>query len=331
MRCGRSFTDRQPTKKEDPMRYFPLLRSKQAEMDALHGVSSELKKHGGVIPIVEPVRKDRKLLDPLVAQTFPFLLICNPVCGNYVGEQELVEKRLIGRYSTLKNNIIPTLYVNQATSRADIEDFEYRYSPQCALIYMATPHSADARNADISGFQHHVYFRGKVESDFVTTLPVISRVQLNDPFNRKRRNADYDIPPEIFTELHRKTANPTDEDFGDYSIQGVFYSDEQQNNPRTVSIHHIHYPEGRSEGTLYISHFLSDRRNTEVDLPGKVLEAVENLCDGMVELEPSNTKACEEYWSIRAKTGTSLTILKKVSIEHHLEVMLQAKEISPKS
>jgi len=89
-----------------------------------------------------------------------------------------------------------------------------------------------------------------------------------------------------------------------------------------VAVHHIHYREGDS-GSLDISHFISDRTETTADTPGKIIEAVTHLVDGLDELLPNNTDACDEYREM-VSTGDSrgLGYLKRLAIMHHLELML---------
>lgn len=89
-----------------------------------------------------------------------------------------------------------------------------------------------------------------------------------------------------------------------------------------VTVHHVHFS-GRHPGPLDISHFISDRTETTADTPGKIIEAVQKLVAALNHLRPANTDACDEYREM-AEAGVSrgLGYLKRLAIQHHLELML---------
>jgi hypothetical protein len=113
-------------------------------------------------------------------------------------------------------------------------------------------------------------------------------------------------------------------DFGDFSIVGDQYS-EGGGAAMAVAVHHIHYREGDS-GSLGISHFISDRTDTTADPAGKSIEAVTHLVNALDELLPNDTDACDEYREmVRTGEWHGLGYLKRLAIQHHLELMLDGR------
>jgi hypothetical protein len=125
---------------------------------------------------------------------------------------------------------------------------------------------------------------------------------------------------EFFSDMNTAAGNPDGLDFGDFSIVGNYYTD--SGGPAyAVTIHHIHFQE--DSGPLDISHFISNRTKSRVDTPGKVIEAVEKLVLALNELNPSNTEACDEYRKMaNLQVSKGLGYLKRLAIQHHLELML---------
>lgn len=306
------------------MRYFPLLRGKQAEMLALKNLASEIAENGNVVPIIEPVRNNSTTTTSLNAYkevSMPFLLICNPIHGDFVNDSKQLSKEVITSCLDDYNNWSPTLYVNWSTSRSSIERFKEEYKDgKCALIYYRSPRDDDVlAKLVVSDFAYHVYFDGRIESDFLSSIPSTQLVKIVDPFNRQHRNADYP-PREMFTDLNTISGNSADRNFGDFSIQGDYFTDDG-GAAYAVAVHHIH--SSPTSSALYVSHFLSDRTQTPGDITGKILEAINNLVGELDRLWPNDTRACDEYREMsRDRRGTNLEKLKRLSIMQHLEVIL---------
>ena len=315
------------------MRYFPLLRGKRGELRALKELSLKIAEHGKVVPIIEPVNNNDpnsnqnplKAFSRFVSDEMPFMLICNPIHGDFVDDPIGLNQDLIGDYLLDYPGWIPAMYVKQDSTSREIEEFrEYHHNRDCALIYYKTSYCRSLGEFDLEDYRYHVFDERTAEIDFIESLPASRRIRLTDPFIRQRANADYRaVPSEKFSEWHLPTYNKLNEDFGDFSVQGDHFLSVGGNTTKTVAIHHIHYPEGRDSGTLYVTHFLSNRIHTAADRTGKTLEAIRNLCSAMSEIAPTDTMACDVYRFKNSKnSGTSLEVLKRLSIQHHLEVIL---------
>lgn len=326
------------------MRYFPFLRGKLHEMRALKKIATDISDHGDVVPIIEPVRDNLNNLkggknplsfyDEFIDCAMPFLLICNPKLGHFKKDHPRLKDKIVDQHLSHYTKWIPSLYVDSSTSLEEIRRFRDDYTTHsCALIYRATPSPVilNAMNDTIwTNFDYHVYFEGKIPDSFKSSLPFGSRVKIVDHFNRKDPNSEYrNDPLEIFTELNTIEGNPTNENFGDFSTQGVFYTESTGGqDPITVALHHVHFNinTDRSQNALYISHFVSDHREFAGVTSELILEVLSVLCNELDVLHPNDTKACQVYREmLHNNRATNAQTLKQLSIQHHLEVMLSER------
>ena len=191
-----------------------------------------------------------------------------------------------------------------------------------ALVYYGRPQRSRVRsgiNAAGANIQHHVFMPGRVENDYIQSIPDNQRVLIVDPFRRQLRNADYPAR-EFFTDQNTVAGNQDDVDFGDFSIVGDHYT-ETGGPAHAVALHHIHFAE--NSRSLEISHFISDRTATTADTPGKIIEAVTNLTEALDSLQPNDTRACDEYHTMSEDQQSSgLGYMKRLAIMHHLQVIL---------
>jgi hypothetical protein len=254
----------------------------------------------------------------------PFLLVTNPKCGQFAGTgrnlcDEFIHDGPLAEY----DNYIPTLYVRRDTQHLEVQNFTtYTDTAFRAVIYLSEPLSEEVRNWCTSDTQiyHHVIKDGSISAQFLGDIGPARQVIMRDHFNRQDKNAIYP-PTELYTDWNTPERNASNLNWGDYSIQGDHYAD--TGGPAyAVAIHHVHYsPNGNY---LDISHFVSDRTETTADVPGKIMEAVEKLVANLDSLMPNDTLACEEYRQMNAsRNSRGLGYLKRLAIQHHLELMLQ--------
>jgi hypothetical protein len=307
-------------------RYFPYLRGKQNELMALRELAEEIAESGKVLPIIEPVNRNgttRISLDRYIEVSMPFLLICNPLCGEFEGNPDALFGGVMAEVSLMEyDNWTPTLCIRRESSAAEISAFQERYQEyEVAVIYNGLPTSPQARALlDDEDIIHHVFIVGRVGADYVNTIPAEKRVLIADRFQRQPRNADYP-EQELFTDMNTTTGNPDRLDFGDYSIVGDYFT-ETGGPAYAVALHHIHFQDDGS-GPLDISHYISDSNATTADTPGKIIEAINKLVEALDDVQPNNTEACDEYREMaETETSRGLGYMKRLAIKHHLEVML---------
>ena len=278
------------------MNYFPFLRGKQNELMAVRDLASNIARNGRVVPIIEPVNANattRISIDRFIEESMPFLFICNPIHGEFRDDAAGLRTDLINQ-SLLDDNWTPSLYVDEQTAVQELEGFIETYDDDysLALIYYGHPQRNTVREMiDENYFRWHVFMDHRVESDYIQSVPGDSCVRVSDQFVRQPRNADYP-KKEFFTDLNTKMGNPNGSHFGDFSIVGDHYA-ETGGPAYAVALHHVHYAE--DSRTLDISHFISDRIDTSVDTPGKIIEALNHLVGALDTLQPNDTEACQEY------------------------------------
>lgn len=308
-------------------RYFPFLRGKLNELMALRVLAEPIAASGQVIPIIEPVRNNantRISLDQYTEAAMPFLLICNPAYGDFqdgANHQQLYDDIISAQLSEY-DNWVPSIQLFSSTTNATIQHFLARYDErEVAVVYQGFPTDQGAVDS-LSNlrFVHHVFVGNSAPSTYIRSVDEQRRVIVVDRFHDQVRNADFPSR-EFFTDANTREGNRVGIDFGDFSIVGNQFS-ESGGPAWAVTVHHVHYREGDS-GSLDISHFISDRTETTADPAGKSIEAVAHLVEALDELLPNDTDACDEYREM-VDTGEwhGLGYLKRLAIQHHLELML---------
>ncbi len=306
------------------MRYFPFLRGKQHEMMALRDVATSIADNGHVVPILETVNANSTTqisLDRFIEASMPFLFICNPRHGQFVGDVDGLINKVVNPVLVDYDNWIPTLHISEETTLEEWETLIEIYGGyELALIYYGRPQSSVRSRIEETAISHHVFVNHRVENSYIETIPVNNRVLMVDSFQRQQRNADYP-DQEFFTDLNTLDGNSSDVAFGDFSIVGDHYT-ETGGPPYAVVIHHIHLTD--DSHSLSIHHFKSDRVDTPLDTSGKIIEATNNLVASLNNLHPDDTDACNEYRSMsRDQISRGLGYLKRLAIKHHLEMMLR--------
>lgn len=310
------------------MRYFPFLRGKQNEMLAVSRLVDRIVQSGRIVPIIEPVNwtaTTRSTIREFLEQSMSFLFVCNPIHGKVM---DTAEQSLQAIIPTVPNNrsLIPALYIDGATPRRVIDAFRRTYDSrfELALIYLGEPRFA-INEAD---FNHHVFMPNRVRRQYRDAISSHRRVIINDPFQRRSRNAEYPTHPEVFTDMNTAGGNKGAVDFGDFSVVGDHFTD--GGGPAyAVALHQVHF-RSNSAFSLDVTHFLSDRTASSTDPAGKTLEAINHLVRALNRLRPNNTEACREYHEMnRSGSWRGLGYMKRLAIQHHLEVILHPNGLAP--
>jgi hypothetical protein len=279
-----------------------------------------------VYPIIEPVNSNsttRISLDKFSEEGMPFVFVTNPIYGDFVGQEDsLYAAFTLDGPLEEYDNFIPALYVGRDTSILEVNRFNDNYANVFrSVIYTGEPTDDAVKhwcNTD-DRIYHHIVKEGKVSAAFVQNIAPARRVMVRDTFNRQTRNSDYP-PTELFTDRNTAQGNPNGINWGDYSIQGDYFSDDG-GPAHCVALHHIHLSDDGS--SLSISHYLSDRQETTADIPGKTIEAVTKLVGDLDGMAPNDTLACEMYQAMAASGhAKTLGYMKRLAILHHLETML---------
>lgn len=310
--------------------YFPYLRGKQYELLALKELSGLLGDQLKVVPIIEPVRSaagsglDRCLV-ALMETSVDFVLVLNPSVGelrtqhvapdlaDYLSQQDRSATWNLGLLVDENTDVNALI----ASYRATAETQQRRLT----LIHKGISNGLSELPALTSNLRREFdviddRWRRRYFRDLLTT----SRgVTLRDGFPGEERNSAYLTREEsVFTDDHLFYEEENWYGFSDYVTIGESYSDGGF-TPRAVAIHWTYEPQ--SGGPVMIRHFTSESNGDTSNVGGKFLEAVGKLV-AFLDAHDIHTQA-SEVMRAHATNSTypGLGIVKKLSIQNHLELM----------
>lgn len=306
--------------------YYPYLRSKQFELIALKEFAQEHPSNGCIIPIIEPVKENLHSLtaaiEKMSSNNMNFSLILNPTAGDF----QYKKKDILSEIEELQTvNYIPA--------------FLYSYNQDAILDYI---NKNDLDNIMIIFRDGMDFSNDKELKDFlahprITTIvngqadvrATYSNLQslhkkvirLDDKFLNKKRNVDYAATEEeIFTEEPFFYQQDGFVGFSDYTTLPKNFV-EGGSLPYAIAIHLTYRGDNN---IIYIHHFVSDTNFDQTNIRGKFAEAGTKVID-FFNNRPLDFKssALEELKYYIAHTKyPGLGIVKKISIKHHLELML---------
>jgi hypothetical protein len=303
--------------------YYPYLRAKQYEVIAVDEATAALVQNGRIQPIFEPVRVNSKVLlkraTKFASARLSVGLVMNPQVGELVGSpaataQFLASMRADGA------TVIPALIVDATTQVADLAAFAVHVA-QGPAIYVHAGVPADPRVVTMiqqATNAAHVLRDGATSAAHEQTFAQPARKRLRDGFQAQIRNAAYPTHS-FFSDLHLTYAGLGLSGFGDYATVGYMYSD--SGGPAYAVA--IHMTETTAQGVV-CRHFLSISNTTQANPAGKFGEAVAALAaycqqhPGVLDF----SAACQQLLT-HHQTGhfPGLGELKRLSIQHHLELM----------
>lgn len=309
--------------------YFPYLRGKQYELLALKEMSPLLGRQGVVSPIIEPVRSPRRsglgrCISALRSEQVDFVLVVNPSVGELVGPGVNHE---IAEFVAEQDDSQPWnlgLLVDEATDvRSVVAAYrsEFAGNGNLALIHRSVAPgiaefpvlTADLhRSFDVIDERwRRRYFRELLETSRGVTL--------SDRFPGEERNAAYlDRSESVFTDDHLFYREERWFGFSDYLTIGEPYV-VGGFMPRAVAIHWTY--EREPGGPIMIRHFTSESNGDTANVGGKFLEAAAKLVSFLDYANIQTQAANVVRGHLRAGTFPGLGILKKLSIQNHLELV----------
>jgi hypothetical protein len=308
--------------------YFPLLRGKQFELLALQDISDILRENKDkVSPIIEPVRKSSTLnntLAELCECDINFTLIVNPEVGDLKNSRaeilEIVTKLLSG-YSNFQ------LGVNvSAKTKHDIIQAEL-LALKNAPFGLSLIHNVDTQDpkglmtsySKILPIRNNIINFKKAGSRYYREFDQNTRIRLEDFFPMQEKNADYlPLVDSKFSEEHLYFKQDGFKGFGDFLTIGEDYS-ESGFLPYAIAIH-VTYLD--SDKKMRVKHFVSDSNDDPSDIAGKYMEALGKLAEWSSHLA-KKTSAIELFEDLYSRQHfPGLGSLKKLSIMHHIELVL---------
>lgn len=305
--------------------YFPYLRGKQYELTALRECADKISVSGKVCPIIEPVRRNyRPLAHTLELYTrlaIPYVLIVNPTRGQFRHSPGAVDELIGNGALAVHKRALPGYIVRKDTNLQQVRGFFKLYDGRHVALFHAGTFADLPRLIDLAQSQRsvlHVFQHRLTAEAYQEEFKRHRRVLIRNCF-RSVPNADYP-PDEPFTDLHNTYVRRGLRGFGDFTVFGSTYS-EGGGQAMAVTLH-LTYK--HQDGNIWIKHFISDNNSTPGVEEAKFFEALKKLVD-FLDANPGfmRSTACDEFREMyRQKRFSNLGYAKKLSMIHHLELMM---------
>jgi len=305
--------------------YHPYFRGKQYELLCIREMAPVFKE-AGFCPIIEPVRDDlgglNRALDAVVEAGGHAIVIVNPHHGDLADSGAALSQLLKEKYLDLPG-ISAGILLRQSTSTSEAQRcYRDHKSHSPVLIHSGFGEAKKLAEAlgKQSNKQRHVFLENYCGKLYQKHFSGGLRILLRDGFERKR-NRDYEsIEP--FSDLHATFQDEGMNGFGDFMIVGDDYS--ETGGPAYAVAIHLTFIDPDKDDSMWIHHFVSERRDTPTDPAGKFAEALEKM---MRVLDKRNSKiletsAVKEFMDLhRQGHFPGLGHIKKLSMNHHIETL----------
>lgn len=312
------------------MLYYPYFRGKQFELILLKE-QVQLLKNTLFHPIIEPVKKDLRSLtravNHLVTSSVDFTLIINPQAGEKPVTQESLVNEFLKSTSFFKHFTVgfilsPETQLNDLVALLETyPDWNFSvihrgFTDVRSFVSETERFDNVAQNIIIDGFAGKLYQKHLKKNG-------VKRILIRNGFKQQKRNSDYP-PTEHFSDLHITYPDEGVDGFGDYLIAGDQYI-ESGGPAHAIAIHITYLSEDHD---MNIFHFVSDQTDSPTNPAGKFIEALFKLVSKMKTMDQICwTNACKEYEELFEKQHyPGLGYLKKLSMQHHLELLQHYKD-----
>jgi hypothetical protein len=307
--------------------YFPYLRGKRYELLAIRESAAGIKASGKIFPVIEPVRTNvnelSQALEDLRARSIPYVFVVNPTVGQFRRSPQALGD-MIGRGEIPLHGKAALAYIlTKDTATEDVEGFLNLYDGRHLALLHCHRFPDPGRLIALSRRHRsvrHILLDRPTGREYQEASRGQRRILVTDPF-RKRSNTDYaDAPDEFFSNAHNTFAADGWHGFGDFSVVGKRFSD-GGGGALAVTLHLI-YQRGGEE--LRVRHFISDTNGSKGNDRLKYFEALTKLVRFLDEHPEIDTSATREFRDrLRRREYDNLGHPKRLSINHHLEVMMK--------
>jgi hypothetical protein len=283
-------------------------------------------KEAGFCPIIEPVRDLlgglNRALDAVVEVDGRAIVIVNPHHGDLSDSGASLSDLLKEKYLNLPG-ISAGILLKQDTSIAEAMRCRRIHAAHSPVLIHAGFGEAKMLVEKIGRQdkgQSHVFLEKYCGKLYQKHFSGGNRILLRDGFERKR-NRDYGLL-ERFSDLHATFGDEGMDGFGDFLIVGDDYS--ETGGPAYAVAIHLTFIDPDDDDSMWIYHFVSERRDTPTDPAGKFAEALEKM---MRVLDKRNSKiietgAVKEFRDLRRQGHfPGLGHIKKLSMNHHIETL----------
>lgn len=294
--------------------YFPFMRGKQFELKALREIANAIKDK--CIPIIEPVKINTKPLETAImalnkSNIIPIVIV-NPEIGELKDKPQHIENTL-----TLNKGLkfIPCLKysgdVNLMNSR-NLSDY---------AIYVES--GVNKEFIQLVKENNPIYTIMPEASPKIVLQSTQNIVVISDPFQKKKRNADYPIKS-FYSDIHTRYSNISEHviGFSDFTIVGSDFA--ESGGPAYVVTIHVSHIDQDGFDAMSIKHYSSQDDQSTSNPGGKFLQALTKLVTEH-QNNPKlfdNTIGLQGFKSLHSQRHyPGLGEVKKLSMEHHIETI----------
>ncbi|GEK07237.1 sce7725 family protein [Schleiferilactobacillus harbinensis] len=295
--------------------YYPYLRGKQFELIALRELLELGLLDSHVIPVIEPVKASSTLQSTLIQfqrKNHFIAVIQNPRVAPYLPFNNEVVTEL-----KQDATFIPATFIDQIN---DLEALQQYVNPEKMVVI---PKEARFELPEDDAAWDQALKLITVDNTRMIRRAKGHVIELDDSFTKEDRNSDYaGKDDQFFSDNHLYFHEDGFSGFSDYSVIGSEYTDKGF-APMAVAIHIVYFD---PNDNLRIKHFVSDTNFDNTDPAGKFSEALEKLVSWHRGVDFDHQKNDSHALSVfdemhDQKQYSGLGVVKKLSIQHHLEIM----------
>ncbi|WP_047608430.1 sce7725 family protein [Rahnella aquatilis] len=296
--------------------YFPFIRGKQFELVAIRELAPKLPNFL-FKPIIEPVRENLLPLVKTIKSINEFdikpIIIINPSLGDFKSKNINIYSMI----SSLDNSLNFTPCIQIQDGIDDYSQILQELPKNNKAVFV--PEIVEDVNPQIFLLSDYNIIPADSSDSEIEKIKNI--VLLDDPFQKKSRNADYRERSK-FSSLHKNYSDrPNAIGFSDYNIVGSEYS--ESGGPAYVVTIHLSYIDKESQ-QMFVRHFSSSPSNSPANPGGKFEEALSNAIN-FIDNNPlifDDTFGIEELRRLHATEHfPGLGLVKKITVQHHIETI----------
>lgn len=307
--------------------YHPYFRGKQFELLCIREMAP-IFREADFCPIIEPVRNVlgglSRALDAVAEVEGRAIVIVNPHHGDLSDSGAPLSDLLGKRYLNLSGISAGILLKQSMTTAEALRCYRDHKSHSPILVHAGFGEAKKLAEAlgKKSDEQCHVFLENYCGKLYQKHFSEARRVLVRDGFQRKR-NRDYELL-EHFSDLHATFQGEGMDGFGDFLVVGDDYS--ETGGPAYAVAIHLTFIDPEKDDSMWIYHFVSERRDTPTDPAGKFAEALAKMMK--IVNRPNSkileTSAVKEFRALH-KQGhfPGLGYIKKLSMNHHVETLAQ--------
>lgn len=300
------------------MVYYPYLRARMHDVIAVANAATQLAATGKILPVFEPVQVNSRTLvlraSRFASTNLPVSLIMNPQVGELVGMQN-VTAQLLADMRAAGATVTPAFIVQQSTLLQEVQTFLTQHPGQTIYVHQGAPPSTVVSAIQRTPSATNIFWSGAVSASYPRGFA--NPVLLQDAFKAQTTNASYP-PRSYFGDLHLTYSQSGFSGFGDFATIGDRFR--VGGGPAYAVV--IHMTEDFQTQGIFCNHFLSTSNQTPANPAGKFGQAVQALIQHSLQFpgKIDFTNACQELIR-RAGQFPGLGAVKRLSIQHHLELM----------